>query len=67
MFDRILISETTKEERAEIMKEMLAMATVGLKPTQEQIDFYNQYVDGKKEILELYNETCAEYGIEYFK
>jgi len=65
MFDRILISETTKEERAEIMKEMLAMATVGCpKPTQEQIDFYNQYVDGKKEILELYNETCAEYGIK---
>lgn len=65
MFDKFLISETTKEERMEIMKEMLAMATVGCpKPTQKQIDYYNQYVDGKKEIIELYNEFCAEHGIE---
>ena len=65
MFDKILISETTKEEREEIVKEVIAMATVGCpKPPQKYIDSYNQYTDGKKELSEvgeeLYNSIFEE-------
>lgn len=65
MFDKILISETTKEEREEIVKEVIAMATVGCpKPPQKDIDCYDQYINGEKELSEvgeeLYNSIFEE-------
>lgn len=65
MFDRILISETTKKERMEIVKEVIAIATVGCpKPPQKDIDCYDQYINGEKELSEvgeeLYNSIFEE-------
>ena len=65
MFDKVLISETTKKERMEIVKEVIAIATVGCpKPPQKDIDCYDQYINGEKELSEvgeeLYNSIFEE-------
>lgn len=49
----ILIKDTTPMERIQIVKDALE---------GEYDEFYDDYVDGKKELAELNNEYSAEYA-----
>lgn len=63
MENKYLISETTKEERKEIVKKALAtdLAAAPI-PTDYTLDLAKKYIDGKIEIEELQNKVLKKYA-----
>lgn len=56
------IKETTKVEREKIVQDAYAIAiSTGEPPTEEMIQLVQEYVDGKKEISEILEETIRKY------
>lgn len=62
MKDKYLISETTKEERIEIVKKALGISLLGAKaPSDEVLQLVKQYIDGKIEIKEIQKLVLQKY------
>lgn len=56
------IKETTKVEREKIVQDAYAIAiSTGEPPTEEMMQLVQEYVDGKKEISEILEETIRRY------
>lgn len=56
------IKETTKVEREKIVQDTYAIAvSTGEPPTEEMMQLVQEYVDGKKEISEILEETIQKY------
>ena len=56
------IKETTKVEREKIVQDACAIAvSTGEPPTEEMMQLVQEYVDGKKEISEILEETIQKY------
>lgn len=56
------IKETTKAEREKIVQDAYAIAvSSGAPPTEEVIQLVEEYIDGKKEISEILEETIRKY------
>ena len=59
------IKETTKEEREKIVQDAYAIAvSTGVPPTEEMMQMVQEYVNGKKEISEILEETIRKYHEE---
>lgn len=61
---RILISETTREEREEIVKDGIALSTLDCQPpTEFAMNLYQKYIDGDIELDEIESEILKYYGV----
>ena len=59
------IKETTKVEREKIVQHAYAIAvSTGVPPTEEMMQMVQEYVNGKKEISEILEETIRKYHEE---
>ena len=59
------IKETTKVEREKIVQDAYAIAvSTGVPPTEEMMQMVQEYVNGKKEISEILEETIRKYHEE---
>ncbi len=59
---KYLIEETTKVEREKIVQDAYAIAvSTGALPTEEMMQLIWEYIDGKKEISEILEETIQKY------
>lgn len=62
MENKYLISETTREERQEIVKKALAInLTAAPMPTDDVLKLTKQYIDGKIEINEVQKKVLQKY------
>ena len=56
------IKETTKKKKKKIVQDAYAIAvSIGEPPTKEMMQLVQEYVDGKKEISEILEETIQKY------
>ena len=56
MEKKYLVSETTKEERKEIVKNALGISLLGADmPSDDVLQLAKQYIDGKIEIEEIFS------------
>lgn len=63
MKTKYLISETTREERQEIVKKALAInLTAAPIPTDDVLKLAKQYIDGKIEIDEIQKRVLQKYS-----
>ena len=54
--DKLLISQTTKEERKEIIKKALGLSLLGNKmPSDDVLGMAKEYIEGKTELDEIQN------------
>ena len=61
--DKYLVSETTKEERKEIIKSALGISLLGAKmPSDDVLELAKQYIDGNIEIDELQKRVLEKYN-----
>ena len=61
--DKYLVSETTKEERKEIIKSALGISLLGAKmPSDDVLKLAKQYIDGNIEIDELQKRVLEKYN-----
>ena len=62
MGNKYLISETTTEERKEIVKKALGISLLGANmPSDDVLDLAKQYIDGKIEIEEIQKKVLEKY------
>lgn len=62
MDNKYLVSETTKEERKDIVKKALGISLLGANmPSDEVLNLAKQYIDGKIEIEEIQNKVLEKY------
>ena len=61
--DKYLVSETTKEERKEIIKSALGISLLGAKmPSDDVLELAKQYIDGNMELDELQKRVLEKYN-----
>lgn len=61
--NKYLVSETTKEERKEIIKSALGISLLGAKmPSDDVLELAKQYIDGNIEIDELQKRVLEKYN-----
>ena len=59
---KYLIKNTTREERGKIVKDGLALASLGgTSPTEECMALINKYIDGEMELEEIQEAIFAMY------
>lgn len=62
MNNKYLISETTREERKDIVKKALVISLLGAdKPSDDVLNLAKQYIDGKIEIEEIQKKVLEKY------
>lgn len=62
MKNKYLISETTKEERKDIVKKALGISLLGADmPSDDVLELAKQYIDGKIEIEEIQKKIIEKY------
>ena len=62
MKDKYLISETTREERRDIVKKALGISLLGAEmPSDDVLELAKQYIDGKIEIEEIKKKVIEKY------
>lgn len=62
MDNKYLVSETTKEERKNIVKKALGISLLGANmPSDEVLNLAKQYIEGKIEIEEIQNKVLEKY------
>ena len=62
MEKKYLVSETTKEERKEIVKNALGISLLGADmPSNDFLQLAKQYIDGKIEIEEIQKRVLEKY------
>lgn len=58
------IKDTTKVIREKIVNDALAISTLDAsEPTQETMNLVQEYIDGKKEISEILEDTINRYKV----
>ena len=58
------IKDTTKVIREKIVNDALAISTLDAsEPTQETMNLVQEYIDGKKEISEIVEDTINRYKV----
>ena len=63
MDNRYLISETTREERKNIVKKALGISLLGADmPSDDVLELARQYIDGKIEIEEIQRKVLEKYA-----
>ena len=61
--NKYLVSETTKEERKELIKNALGISLLGAKmPSDDVLELAKQYIDGNIEIDELQKRVLEKYN-----
>ena len=64
MDKKYLISETTREERQEIVKKALGITLLGTDmPSDETLNLAKQYIDGKIEIEDIQKKVLENAGV----
>lgn len=59
----VLIKDTTREEREEIIKNGLALASLDSKPpTERTMALFSKYINGKMELKEVEASVIASYS-----
>lgn len=62
MDNKYLVSETTKEERKDIVKKALGISLLGANmPSNEVLELAKQYIEGKVEIEEIQKKVLEKY------
>ena len=62
MKNKYLISETTKEERKDIVKKALGISLLGADmPSDDVLELAKQYIDGKIEIEKIQKRVLEKY------
>lgn len=62
MQNKYLISETTREERKDIVKKALGISLLGANmPSDDVLELARQYIDGKMEIEEIQERVLNKY------
>ena len=62
MENKYLISETTREERKDIVKKALGISILGADMTSDDVlELAKQYIDGKIEIEEIQKRVLEKY------
>lgn len=62
MKNKYLISETTREERKDIVKKALGISLLGADmPSDDVLELAKQYIDGKIEIEEIQKKVIEKY------
>ena len=62
MNNKYLISETTREERKDIVKKALGISLLGADmPSDDVLQLAKQYIDGKIEIEEIQKKVLEKY------
>ena len=62
MKDKYLVSETTREERKDIVKKALGISLLGADmPSDYVLELAKQYIDGKIEIEEIQKRVLEKY------
>lgn len=62
MDNKYLVSETTREERKDIVKKALGISLLGADmPSNDVIELAKQYIDGKIEIEEIQRKVIEKY------
>ena len=62
MEKKYIVSETTKEERKEIVKTALGISLLGADmPSDDVLQLAKQYIDGKIEIEEIQKKVLEKY------
>lgn len=62
MENKYLISETTREERKDIVKKALGISLLGADmPSDDVLELAKQYIDGKIEIEEIQKRVLEKY------
>lgn len=62
MKDKYLISETTREERKDIVKKAIGISLLGAEmPSDDVLELAKQYIDGKIEIEEIQKRVLEKY------
>lgn len=57
-----LIKDTTREERAELVRKALGISASGAElPSDETVRIVKQYIDGEKELEEVQKEIVERY------
>lgn len=60
--ESLLIKNTTREQRQEIVKKALAISLVSQNyPTNEVLDIVKLYIDGKMELEEVQKQVIEKY------
>ncbi|MCI8486536.1 MAG: antitoxin VbhA family protein [Clostridia bacterium] len=63
--DKLLISQTTKEERKEIIKKALGLSLLGNKmPSDDVLGMAKEYIEGKTELDEIQKRVLQKYKIK---
>lgn len=62
MKEKYLISETTREQRKEIVKKALGISLLGADmPSDDVLNLAKQYIEGKIEIEEIQKKVIEKY------
>lgn len=62
MDNKYLASETTREERKDIVKKALGISLLGADmPSNDVLELVKQYIDGKIEIEEIQKKVLKKY------
>lgn len=62
MNNKYLVSETTREERKDIVKKALGISLLGADmPSNDVLELAKQYIDGKIEIEEIQRKVLEKY------
>ena len=60
--ENLLIKNTTREQRQEIVKKALAISLIGQNyPTNDVLDLVKLYIDGKMELEEVQKQVIEKY------
>lgn len=63
--NNFLISQTTKEERKQIIKKALGLSLLGNKmPSNEVLNMAKEYIEGNIEIDEIQKKVLQKYNIK---
>lgn len=63
--DNFLISQTTKDERKEIIKKALGLSLLGNKmPSDEVLNMAKEYIEGNIELDEIQKRVLQKYNIK---
>ena len=58
----VLIKDTTRKEREDIVKKSIALSTLDSPPPNEKgIAYYQKYIDGKMELSEIVTALLTPY------
>ncbi len=65
MVNKYRIANSTKEERKKYVKDAFALGSIDSpEPAKEDLKFFEDYIEGRKELDEIEKEIIAKYNNE---